>query len=370
MVEEALALAIAADVPVIVWGGPGVGKTASITSMVASRGWPCEVVIASIREPTDFAGLPMITDDGVRFAPPAWARRLHDAGQGVLFLDELSTAPPAVQGALLRVVLERSVGDLPLPPGVRIVAAANPADQAADGWDLAPPLANRFCHLDWDLDARRWAGGMLEGFRSVSIPDIDEERIRGAQVKVAATVSSFIVARPQHLHQVPGSSDRAGRAWPSPRSWTMLIRLLAAAHIIGSDERVTALLSGGCVGPAVAAEFVSWNTELALPDPETVLSDPTSFTLPPRTDRAHALVVSVIAAVVADLTPDRWERGWRAMAAAMRSDRPDIVVSGVRTLLRNRPPRAVPPRDVLAELTPLLRDAGMLDSLVEPTSTP
>ena len=45
--------------------------------------------------------------------------------------------------ALLRVVLERTVGDLTLPHDVAIVAAANPPEQAADGWDLSPPLANR-----------------------------------------------------------------------------------------------------------------------------------------------------------------------------------------------------------------------------------
>src|SRR5207248_8810483 len=48
------------------------------------------------------------------------------AERGLLFLDELTTAPPAVQAAMLRVVLERVVGDVTLPPAVRVVAAANP----------------------------------------------------------------------------------------------------------------------------------------------------------------------------------------------------------------------------------------------------
>ena len=68
---------------------------------------------------------------------PGLGWRLAEAGRGLLFLDELSTAPPAVQAALLRVVLERVVGDLTLPDEVAVVAAANPPDQAADGWDLS-----------------------------------------------------------------------------------------------------------------------------------------------------------------------------------------------------------------------------------------
>ncbi|NEA88457.1 AAA family ATPase, partial [Streptomyces sp. SID14436] len=117
---------------------------------------PLTTVIASVHEPSDFSGLPVPGDDpavqGVPMAPPDWAVRLVREGRGLLFLDELSTAPPAVQAALLRLVLERRVGALRLPPGVRIVAAANPRASAADGWELSAPLANRFVHLPWVHD--------------------------------------------------------------------------------------------------------------------------------------------------------------------------------------------------------------------------
>ena len=161
---EALGVAVAARVPVLLWGAPGTGKTSAIRAMAQAMGLPCETVIASIREPSDFAGLPIVVGDGVRFAPPAWARRLAEAGHGLLFLDELSTAPPAVQAALLRVVLERVVGDLTLPDAVAVVAAANPPEQAADGWDLSAPLANRLCHLAWQTDPRSVADGLAGGW--------------------------------------------------------------------------------------------------------------------------------------------------------------------------------------------------------------
>jgi MoxR-like ATPase len=140
---EALGVAVAARVPVLLWGAPGTGKTSAIRAMAGAMDLPCETVIASIREPSDFAGLPIVVGGEVRFAPPAWARRLAEAGRGVLFLDELSTAPPAVQAALLRVVLERAVGDLTLPDEVAVVAAANPPEQAADGWDRCCPTGGR-----------------------------------------------------------------------------------------------------------------------------------------------------------------------------------------------------------------------------------
>src|SRR5689334_7422805 len=150
---EALTLAVSADLPVLLWGEPGIGKTAALTQMATTLDLPLTTVIASVHEPSDFSGLPVIGDDpagnGIPMAPPDWAVRLVRAGRGLLFLDELSTAPPAVQAALLRLVLERRVGALRLPPGVRIVAAANPRASAADGLAPSAPLANPSLHRTW-----------------------------------------------------------------------------------------------------------------------------------------------------------------------------------------------------------------------------
>src|SRR3974377_1526930 len=146
---EALGVAVAAGVPVLLWGAPGTGKTSAIRAMAQAMDLPCETVIASIREPSDFAGLPIVVGDVVRFAPPAWARRLAEAGRGLLFLDELSTAPPAVQGALLR---RRQGGGVGPPP--------HPPEQPADGWALSAPLANRLCHLAWQANPRAVADGL------------------------------------------------------------------------------------------------------------------------------------------------------------------------------------------------------------------
>src|SRR5205807_3668045 len=125
-------IAVWAKRPVLLWGGPGTGKTAIVNAIADALDQPAETVIASLREPADFAGLPVVTADGsVRLAAPSWAARLAAEGRGILFLDEVTTAPPSVQAALLRVVLERVVGDVALPRGVAVVAAANPPELAA-----------------------------------------------------------------------------------------------------------------------------------------------------------------------------------------------------------------------------------------------
>ncbi|MDA8061421.1 MAG: ATP-binding protein, partial [Actinomycetota bacterium] len=118
MIDEsraALAACVEAGVPVILWGPPGVGKSSAVRAVAAELGMHLETVIASIREPSDFAGLPMRVGGSVELAPPRWARNIVDHGGGIVFYDEISTAPPAVQAALLRPILEGVVGDLALP---------------------------------------------------------------------------------------------------------------------------------------------------------------------------------------------------------------------------------------------------------------
>ncbi|WP_239091656.1 MoxR family ATPase, partial [Streptomyces sp. SID14478] len=195
---EALTLAVAADLPVLLWGEPGIGKTAALTQLAASLDLPLTTVIASVHEPSDFSGLPIVGDDpavqGVPMAPPQWAVELVRAGRGLLFLDELSTATPAVQAALLRVVLERRVGALQLPAGVRIVAAANPPASAADGWELSPPLANRFVHLHWVHDKDVVVRGLGGVWPRAELPRLAPQRLPEAVDLARRAVTGFLAA--------------------------------------------------------------------------------------------------------------------------------------------------------------------------------
>ncbi len=155
-----LNLAIEANVPVLLIGAPGTAKTSIITAMAHQLGRLIECIIASIHDSTDFSGFPAIDThqdkDGspyrvMSMLPPAWAHRLSERTigdrRGMLFIDEISTAPPTVQAALLRPICEGVVGDVKLGPNVARLAAANPTEQSAGGWNLAAPLSNRFCWI-------------------------------------------------------------------------------------------------------------------------------------------------------------------------------------------------------------------------------
>ncbi|QNA77009.1 AAA domain-containing protein [Streptomyces sp. So13.3] len=333
---EALTLAVAADLPVLLWGEPGIGKTAALTQLAAALDLPLTTVIASVHEPSDFSGLPVIGDDpaeqGVPMAPPDWAVRLVRAGRGLLFLDELSTAPPAVQAALLRLVLERRIGSLQLPPGVRIVAAANPRSSAADGWELSPPLANRFVHLQWTHDHEVVVRGLGGTWPRATLPLLDPDRLPVAVDFARRAVCGLLSVRPALVHRLPSSETRRGGAWPSPRSWEMTLCLIAFATAAGSSREVLSLLVRGTVGDGPGLELLASLDRMDLPDPETLLADPASAVLPERGDLRQAVLDGVVDAVRKRPEKSRWNAAWELLARAVETGAPDLVVVPATTL--------------------------------------
>jgi hypothetical protein len=333
---EALTLAVAADLPVLLWGEPGIGKTAALHQLAASLDLPLTTVIASVHEPADFSGLPVIGDDpavrGVPMAPPEWAVRLVAAGRGLLFLDELSTAPPAVQAALLRVVLERRVGALTLPPGIRIVAAANPRASAADGWELSAPLANRFVHLPWLHDHDVVVRGLGGVWPRASLPRLDASALPEAVAYARRAVCGLLAARPALVHQLPKSETRRGGPWPSPRTWEMALRLIAFATAAGGSREVLSALVRGVVGDGPGLELLASLDRMDLPDPEQLLADPAGAVLPDRGDLRQAVLDGVVAAVRQRPGRARWDAAWAVLVRALETGAPDLVVVPAATL--------------------------------------
>ena len=362
----ALGVALAAGIPTILWGGPGEGKTSVVTATAEALGLHLEVVLASVREPTDFAGLPVVNNGRVSLAPPDWAQRMVEAGakgtRPAVFFDEVSCAAPATQAALLRVCCDRVVGDLALPKDTVILAAANPANVAADGWELAPPMANRFCHLDWRLPADVVATGFLEGWPEPRVPTLPAE-MGSHHAQARAAVSSYLRVRPTDVSVMPKDPVQAGRAFPTPRTWDYAAQLMAVCAASGVSEEVRRVAVGGVLGDACALQFLTYLSELDLPDPEEVLAAPEKFTLPERGDRAYAVLTSVVAAVLSDCTAERWAAGIRAVSQAAVQGQADVGAAAMAALVRKRPTVkgvVVPVPKEIKEFVPVLERAGLL----------
>jgi len=359
-VLAALGACVSTRIPVLLWGDPGSGKTAVVES--ATRlGWHVETLIISHYEPSDFTGLPMLTDGRVEFAPPAWALRLRDCGcPAIAFFDEFSTASPALQAAALRPLTHYQIGELQLPETVSFVAAANPADVAAAGWELAAPTASRFVHLDWDLPLDVYTECLVSGawpeLPLAPLPDdypVHLDRWR-------SLLAGFLRARSNQLSSIPKDAVGRGRAFPTPRTWDYATRLAAYADAVGAPAPVVRLLVDGAVGELVAHEFLTYAYATDLPDPEDVLAGGYDFSAL-RPDRVYVVLQSVLAVVTRHSTPTRWEQAIEVCCQAGEQVGVDPAVPTLRALLRPgaRPgATTLPPRIQL--FAPVLRLAGLI----------
>lgn len=349
---------------VLWWGPPGVGKSARIRGLADRLGWPVEVVIASIREPADFGGLPVPAKDGVRLEPPAWARRLAEArGPALLFLDEINQAPPAVQAALQAVVLDRRVGDMQLPDAVKVVAAANPPSDTAGAWDIGHALGNRFVHVvDDGVDVEAWTRWLTTGASEVDdVPVVAEEAWAREWDAARALVAAYIRRQPGALQEASGRVvGRFPPAFATPRSWEFAARLVATCRAAHRDDLILAAVAGA-VGEGQAVPFATWMREVDLPDPDAVLADPTSWTPDPkRPDRDFAILGAVAQRAVSLRDPQKWIAAWRVLAQGLSAGK-DLVVPAAQVLCSWVPPdgfKRPEVCEVARELAPVLRAAG------------
>jgi hypothetical protein len=336
-------LAVEADVPVLLWGPPGVGKTASVEAAAEEAGAALVTLSAEDARRADWAGIiiPDLSAGRAKKLAPEWALELHQAlSQGLqawLFLDELTAWPSAARAEILCLVQSKRFAGLNLK-GLRILAAANPPDWGEDCGELGPSSANRWAHHQWKVDPAAWAEGARTGWGRAQPPALGAARALIARFIVAAQSSTDSHRKDggapgsvPPLLILPKDPTRQGQAWPSPRSWDNAARLLAAA---GGNVVAACTAIAGCVGESAAGEFLAWWQGCDLPDPEMVLADPLNAPVPTRLDAAQAACEAVAAAACADhpQLEQRWAAAWQYIA---RVDA-DLSLGAARTLARAR----------------------------------
>jgi MoxR-like ATPase len=371
---QLLEIALQANVPAILWGPPGVGKTSNIYATAERRKAHLETLIASIRDPSDFGGLPVRGTEGVMLEPMGWARRIKEANErgqeAIVFIDEISTAPPANQAALLRVILDKVVGDLDLIGAetdlVRMVAAANPPDQAAGGWELAPPLANRFFHIEWPApDTPDWIEGYLQGWPNPDLVNLsrDPKRNDEALQMQKSLTAGYLNTQPQDLLNMPKNDEELGKAWPSPRTWEMMDKLVAVANASGLQQMRLKLVKGS-IGEAVGKKYFTYLRDLNLPNPEDLLRDPDSLQRMERGDQLFATLTAVTYAVInGKKDNDRYTAGWKVLNRAAQINSVDIAAGAARRLAEyGYEEGLMEPEDAIDPFIPMLQDAGIIPS--------
>ena len=359
--------------PLIYWGPVGVGKSSVIESLAEACGLSFSCTIGSISEPSDIAGLMMPSPDGrsVRALAAPWVARVNAAGRAVQLFDEATSCSPTVQAALMQVFLTGAAGDVEAVPGVRFMAAANPVAIAANGNDLAMPLANRMGHLDFPApDATAWADWLAGSEREIDplVPESLEARAEeewgAAFARARGLVGAFIRRRPGLLAQQPDANDPAASlAFPTPRTWEFATRAYAGATIHGLSVAERAAYIAAFVGEGACGELLRFEAVADLPDPVEVLDGRVVFAAnPDRIDRTFAMLemlATYLASTKGQDEPLRRKRAavyYQIVEGIVDRD-PDVVIPSLRTAITSglRVAEIPEARASLARVSPLIQ---------------
>ena len=269
--------------PLVLWGDPGIGKSESVEAVSRFLAQYMATVFPSTCAPEDFSGIPVPDGSGglIRICPMADVRELCEIKEGILFIDEGTTVGSTVQAALMGVVLNRRMGDLILPPNVRVLLAANPPETAAGGHDMTTTLANRCCHVNFAPGGvSDWTDWMFDhdvGKKSLdNIYDVQKTVTDNwglSWSSARAHVTGFMMSKGiDALHKVPeaGSSDRS-RAYPTRRTWFFGTCAMATSRALKAGDQIEQTLLEGCVGDGIASEFLLWRKAADLPDPKDMI---------------------------------------------------------------------------------------------------
>jgi len=233
-------------VPTFLWGAPGIGKSSIVKQISQDKNIGFIDLRLALMDPTDLKGIPFYDKEShtALWAPPAF---LPSKGEGILFLDELNSAPPSVQASAYQLILDRRVGEYVLPDGWAIVAAGNREGDRGLTYRMPSPLANRFVHFEMEVDVDDWKFWAYK-------KEIDERII------------AYISYKSEHLFTFDAKSDV--KSFATPRSWEYVNSVLQSSI---TEELLLECLSGA-VGKDVSVGFLSFCKVMnKLPDIKNIL---------------------------------------------------------------------------------------------------
>ena len=254
---KSLKQAMKAKRPVFLWGPPGIGKSDVVQQLAVELGGSKEAMIdlrMAQMEPTDIRGIPFFNKENGKMD---WAEPVDLPSEEfaskfptvILFLDEMNSAPPAVQAAGYQLILNRRVGKYRLPDNVVIIAAGNRDSDKGVTYRMPMPLANRFVHLEMRPDFAAW-------------------QLWAVNEGIHKDVVGYLSFAKQDMYDFDAKS--ASRAFATPRSWCFVSDLLNDEDNIDSDSLFN--LVAGAVGDGLAVKFMAHRKVAGkMPNPQEIL---------------------------------------------------------------------------------------------------
>lgn len=285
--EELISVMQGHHTPVMLWGALGIGKSQIISQVAAKNGANIIDIRLSQMEPSDLRGIPFKNGSLVDWSVPSLLPDSKRHGkQGILFLDEITSALPTVSAAAYQLILDRRLGDYIVPEGWVIFAAGNRQGDRGVTYAMPAPLANRFSHYELDVNLDDWVTWAYKN-------NIDE-RIIG-----------FLRYRPEHLFEFDAKHNPV--AFPSPRTWEFVHRAL---NKFDTDLSLFRQAASACVGEVAGVEITTFVEHMAdLPDLDAIINGE-SVSIPKELDLQYAICAALAGKAIGAKDTDYAEKVW------------------------------------------------------------
>jgi len=271
---------------ILVLGPAGIGKSDVVRQTAAFFTWSMIDIRLSQMDPVDLRGIPFQDANGrTAWCPPSWLPDVsRDGPEGIIFLDEINGATPAVAAAAYQLILDRALGDYKVPPGWAIVAAGNNQSDRGVTYTMPAPLTNRFSV--WQAE-----------------PHIDDFTHYAAQAGCNDKVMAFLRFRADYLHKFSGKDYTSGMQFPTPRGW---MRVSDHMRLDLPDQDMHELIRGD-VGEEAGQEFITFclNYE-GLVSVEEIMADPVHAPVPPDIGKRYAVTMALAARMDKNTTDKAW----------------------------------------------------------------
>jgi hypothetical protein len=257
-----LANALRAKLVPMMAGSPCCGKSQIVYQLANEYGLKVIDLRLAQCDPTDLAGFPMLGGNKADYLPmahfPIEGDPIPDGYNGwLLFLDELTSAPPAIQAASYKLILDRMVGSHHLHKNVAIVGAGNLETDNAIVQPMSTALQSRLIHLELTVDHQEWTDWAAAN-------EIDHR------------ISDFIKFKPGMLYTF--QPDHTDKTYACPRTWEFANRVLKVTEE-DSPDRLPML--AGTLSEGVAREFLTYcKIYDELPKPHMIMSSPELVPVP------------------------------------------------------------------------------------------
>ena len=276
----------------LIIGASGIGKSQITQNVAREKG--CNFIdfrLLTMSE-TDLKGIPFPSEDNKKaifLHLDIFPDEERDGKEGILLLEELTSANRSLMSTLYQLVLDREIGSYKLPDGWMIVATGNREEDSGEFYVMPAPLADRF---------------LIYELANSGTEFVDDWVNWAYDNDIAVEIIAYIRKFPNSLHDFDRDLHDEGMiVFPTPRSWESVSDIIKfdkdKSPKTLSKQAQNLIISG--VGPVHGYQFVSfYNSKNNLPNIEDILNGRPYEKIKKNQENELALTIANLIEIVRD----------------------------------------------------------------------